>query len=92
MVDRPGWIAPEIAEHYDVGIHTVTKTWVLHPDWPDSAGKRGPYKDYDKAAVDAFVREHVKRRAVALDPELLCTAQQLEDEGIGSRPGRSGRT
>ncbi|MGW4728874.1 hypothetical protein ACWEQC_06785 [Streptomyces shenzhenensis] len=87
MVDRPGWIAPEIAEHYGVGIHTVTKTWVQHPDWPASVGKRGRYKEYDAAAVHRFVRRHVERQPVVLEPERLYTAQQLEDAGIGIKAG-----
>ncbi|MGW3442192.1 hypothetical protein [Streptomyces sp. NPDC001076] len=87
MVDRPGMIAPEIAEHYGVGIHTVTKTWAQHEAWPAPAGKRGRYKEYDAAAVDTFVRKHIRRQAVHLEPERLYTAQQLEDAGIGITAG-----
>ncbi|MEU9149188.1 hypothetical protein AB0D59_01210 [Streptomyces sp. NPDC048417] len=87
MLDRPGMIAPEIAEHYGVGIHTVTKTWTQHADWPDSVGKRGRYKEYAAADVDTFVREHIRRQAVDLEPERLYTAQQLEDAGIGITAG-----
>ncbi|WP_216588578.1 hypothetical protein [Streptomyces brasiliscabiei] len=87
MVDRPGLIAPEIAERYGVGIHTVTKTWAQHPAWPDAAGKRGRYKEYAATAVADFVRQHVERRAVELEPERLYTAQQLEDAGIGIKAG-----
>ncbi|WP_217545588.1 hypothetical protein [Streptomyces sp. GbtcB6] len=87
MVDRPGMIAPEIAEHYGVGIHTVTKTWAQHEAWPASVGKRGRYKEYAAADIDAFVREHVQRQAVTLEPKRLYTAQQLEDAGIGITAG-----
>ncbi|MET9729657.1 hypothetical protein ABZZ79_03020 [Streptomyces sp. NPDC006458] len=87
MVERPGWITPEIAEHYGVGIHTVTKTWAQHPAWPAPARKRGRYKEYDAADVADFVRRHVDRQAVALEPERLYTAQQLEEAGIGITAG-----
>lgn len=87
MVDRPGIITPEIAETYGVSIHTVTKTWAQHPAWPAPAGKRGRYKEYDRQAVAAFVREHGTRQAVALEPRRLYTAQQLEDVGIGIKAG-----
>ncbi|MEV1079891.1 hypothetical protein AB0I98_16840 [Streptomyces sp. NPDC050211] len=87
MVVRPGWIAPEIAEQYGVGIHTVTKTWAQHPAWPASVGKRGRYKEYDRQAIADFVRKHVKRQAVELEPKRLYTAQQLEDAGIGIKAG-----
>ncbi|MBK3572610.1 hypothetical protein JHN63_01975 [Streptomyces sp. MBT65] len=87
MVNRPGMIAPEIAEAYGVGIHTVTKTWAQHEAWPAPAGKRGRYKEYSAADVDTFVREHIQRPTVALEPERLYTAQQLEEAGIGITAG-----
>ncbi|WP_435643377.1 hypothetical protein ACR9VJ_18185 [Streptomyces sp. H49] len=87
MVERPGLIAPEIAERYDVSTHTVTKTWTRHPAWPAPAGKRGRYNEYDAAAIDTFVRTHIERQAVTLEPERLYTAQQLEDAGIGIKAG-----
>ncbi|MER7930503.1 hypothetical protein ABTY96_46595 [Streptomyces sp. NPDC096057] len=87
MVDRPGMIAPEIAEAYEVSIHTVTKTWAQHDSWPAPAGKRGRFKEYDRQAIADFVRDHVARPAVDLEPERLYTAQQLEDAGIGITAG-----
>ncbi|MEH0428830.1 hypothetical protein QBB34_21345 [Streptomyces stelliscabiei] len=87
MVDRPGLIAPEIAERYGVSIHTVTKTWAQHPSWPAPAGKRGRYKEYDATAIADFVRQHVERQVVGLEPTRLYTAQQLEDAGIGIKAG-----
>ncbi|MFF6985619.1 hypothetical protein [Streptomyces sp. NPDC010273] len=83
MVDRPGMIAPEIAETYGVGIYTVTKTWMQHPAWPAPAGKRGRYKEYDRQAIADFVRDHIERQAVTLEPKRLYTAQDLEAAGVG---------
>lgn len=87
MVDRPGMIAPEIADHYGVSIHTVTKTWPQHEAWPDPVGKRGRYKEYDRQAIADFVRDHIERQAVTLEPQRLYTASQLEDAGIGITAG-----
>ncbi|MYW48868.1 hypothetical protein [Streptomyces sp. SID161] len=87
MVDRPGLITPEIAEQYGVSDHTVTKTWAQHPDWPAPVGKRGRYKEYAAADIADYVRKHVERQAVVLEPERLYTAQQLEDAGIGIKAG-----
>lgn len=86
MVDRPDLIAPEIAETYGVSIHTVTKSWAQHPAWPASH-KRGRYKAYDAEAIADFVRDHVARPAVELEPRRLYTAQQLEDAGVGVKAG-----
>ncbi|WP_327230824.1 hypothetical protein [Streptomyces murinus] len=87
MVNRPGLIAPEIAQRYGVSIHTVTKTWPQHPSWPGSAGKRGRYNEYDAAAIANFVQKHVDRKVPALEPKRLYTAQQLEDAGVGIKAG-----
>ncbi|EST24370.1 hypothetical protein [Streptomyces roseochromogenus] len=87
MVDRPRLIAPEIAEQYGVSIHTVTKTWAQHPAWPDHVDKRGRYKEYAARDIADFVRDHVERQAVTLEPRRLYTAQQLEDAGIGIKAG-----
>ncbi|MFJ8140636.1 hypothetical protein [Streptomyces sp. NPDC096013] len=87
MVDRPGMIAPEIAETYGVSPHTVTKSWTQHEAWPAPAGKRGRYKEYAAADVAAFVRDHVERQAVTLEPARLYTAQDLESAGVGIRAG-----
>ncbi|MET7679378.1 hypothetical protein [Streptomyces sp. NPDC005423] len=87
MVDRPGMIAPEIAETYGVSIHTVTKSWAQHPAWPAPAGKRGRYKEYEAANVADFIRDHVERQAVTLEPERLYTAQDLEAAGVGVKAG-----
>ncbi|MGI5196562.1 hypothetical protein ACQEVY_23420 [Streptomyces sp. CA-288835] len=87
MVDRPGLIAPEIADKYGVSIHTVTKSWAQHPEWPISVGKRGRYKEYAASNIADFVRDHIERQAVELEPRRLYTAQQLEDAGIGIKAG-----
>jgi len=80
-------INPEIAEMYGVSIHTVTKTWAQHPQWPTSVGKRGRYKEYDAQAVATFVRDHIERQAVDLEPRRLYTAPELEAAGIGVTAG-----
>ncbi|CAL9302867.1 hypothetical protein [Streptomyces sp. SudanB91_2054] len=83
MVEPQRLITPEIADQYGVSKHTVTKTWSAHPEWPAPVDRRGRYKEYDARAVADFVRQHVDRQAVALEPRRLYTAQQLEDAGIG---------
>ncbi|MFE5258255.1 hypothetical protein [Streptomyces coelicoflavus] len=83
MVEPQRLITPEIATRYDVSIHTVTKTWSAHPEWPAPVDRRGRYKEYDAQAVADFVRQHVDRQAVALERRRLYTAQQLEAAGIG---------
>ncbi|WP_330349594.1 hypothetical protein [Streptomyces sp. NBC_00582] len=87
MVAPQRMIAPEIAETYGVNQHTVRATWTQHPEWPAPTGKRGRYKEYDAEDVAAFVREHVQRQAVELEPERLYTAQDLEAAGIGIKAG-----
>lgn len=77
MVEPPRLITPEIATRYDRSLHTVTKTWARHPDWPAPVGKRGRYKEYDADAVDAFVRQHVTRQTPDLEPGRLYTVQEL---------------
>lgn len=83
MVAPRGIIAPEIAEQYGRSLHTVTKSWMQHPDWPEPIGRRGRYNEYDTAAVESFIRDHIQRQAVALEPERLYTAGQLADAGAG---------
>jgi hypothetical protein len=83
MVDPHRLIAPEIAQTYGVGPHTVRATWTQHPDWPAPVGKRGRYKEYDADDVAAFVRDHIERQTVQLEPQRLYTAKELEDAGIG---------
>ncbi|MGW3166965.1 hypothetical protein ACWC9Q_29725 [Streptomyces sp. NPDC001142] len=87
MVDPERLIVPEIAKRYGVSTHTVTKSWAQRDGWPDPVDKRGRYKEYDAAAVADFVRDHVERQAVALEPRRLYTAQQLEDAGVGIKAG-----
>ncbi|MFE2046378.1 hypothetical protein ACFXAZ_36750 [Streptomyces sp. NPDC059477] len=87
MVDRPGLINPEIATKYGVSIHTVTKSWSQHPEWPAPAGKRGRYKEYAAQDIADFVRTHVDRPTVTLERRRLYTAQQLEEAGIGITAG-----
>ncbi|WP_406365267.1 hypothetical protein [Streptomyces sp. NBC_00645] len=87
MVDRPRLITPEIAEKYGVNPHTVTKTWAQHPQWPAPSGKRGRYKEYAAQDIADFVRDHIERQAVSLEPRRLYTAQELEDAEIGIKAG-----
>ncbi|MFH0246418.1 hypothetical protein ACGRHY_29255 [Streptomyces sp. HK10] len=84
MVEQRGLIAPEIAETYNRSRHTVTKEWTRHPAFPAPLPqRRGRYHEYDSEAVAVFVREHVARQAVALEPDRLYTARQLEEAGVG---------
>ncbi|MEW2164398.1 hypothetical protein AB0912_15600 [Streptomyces sp. NPDC007084] len=83
MVDRTRLIVPEIAETYGVSTDTVSKTWAQHPAWPANIDRRGRYKEYAAQDIAAFVRDHVQRETVTLDPTRLYTATQLEDAGIG---------
>jgi uncharacterized protein YjcR len=53
MVDTPRLITPEIAEAYGVSLHTVTKTWARHPQWPDPVDKRGRYNEYTARELEA---------------------------------------
>ena len=94
MVDPPRLITPEIAAQYGVSPHTVTKTWAQHPAWPAPVDKRGRYHEYDAQAVATFVRDHIERQAVELEPRRLYTAQQLEAAGVGikARTIRAGLT
>ncbi|WP_329338560.1 hypothetical protein OG866_27020 [Streptomyces sp. NBC_00663] len=87
MVDPQRLIAPEIATAYDVSPHTVRASWSQHPDWPAPTGKRGRYKEYDAQAIADFVRTHIERQAVTLEPRRLYTAQQLQDAGVGITAG-----
>lgn len=59
---RKGIIAPEIAELYGRALTTVTGTWRNHPDWPQPTGRRGRWAEYDRAQVDAVVRNHLLRQ------------------------------
>ncbi|MET7944367.1 hypothetical protein [Streptomyces sp. NPDC005302] len=83
MVDLPRLIVPEIADTYGVSKDTVTKSWSQHPDWPAHVDKRGRFYEYDAEHIADFVRAHVQREPVTLEPTRLYTAKQLEDAGIG---------
>ncbi|MFY3807847.1 hypothetical protein, partial [Escherichia coli] len=71
----------EIAERHGRAYDTVRNQWSRHPEWPQSIGKRGRSKQYARSAVDDWVRNHITRAAVELEPERLYTAQQLEEAG-----------
>ncbi|MDT7847217.1 hypothetical protein [Streptomyces justiciae] len=91
MVDRARR-APETVEEIAARtgrpLTTVKNTWRRHPDWPAPLPeKRGRWVQYDPDAVDAFLRDHIDRRAVALEPRRLYTAQDLEAAGIGIKAG-----
>lgn len=94
MVDRPGVIAPEIAQTYGRSIHTVTKEWMQHPDWPKNVGRRGQHLEFDKALVSAWVAEHVRADLTLPihtgDPERLLTLQEIaEESGLSDATIRS---
>jgi len=83
MVDHPGLTTPEIAERYGRSLHTVTKLWRRAPDWPPPIGRRGKHYEYDPAAVDTWITEHIGREPVELEPTRLYTARELETAGVG---------
>lgn len=94
MVERPDTLTvPEIAAAYDRSPHTITKLWARHPEWPASTGRRGQHKTYDADAVAAFVREHIERPPVALEPARLYTAKEIEQlTGITAATIRADRS
>lgn len=85
----------EIADRTNRPVSTVRNTWSRHPEWPAPLEqKRGRWNQYDRAAVDAFIRNHIDRDTVDLEPERLYTARELEAAGIGITAGtiRADRT
>lgn len=85
---RPPETVEEIAARTGRPPTTVKNTWRRHPDWPKPLPeKRGRWVQYDPDDVDAFIREHVDRQAVELEPRRLYTAPELEAAGIGITAG-----
>lgn len=84
MVDRPGITTREIAQTYGRSLHTVTKEWVRHADWPAPVGKRGRFNEYPADAVAAWVAEHADRDTTPPiftgDPDRLLTVAEIADE------------
>lgn len=81
---RPPETVAEIAERTGRPRTTVANTWTRHPDWPAPLPqRRGRWRLYDPDAVDAFLRAHIDRHAVDLDPARLYTARELEAAGVG---------
>lgn len=94
MVDGPRQPTPnaetaeEIAARFGRPLTTVKNTWRRHPAWPAPLpAKRGRWALYDPTAIDAFVRDHIDRQTVTLDPQRLYTAPELEAAGIGITAG-----
>jgi hypothetical protein len=88
MVDRPPETAADIAARTGRPLSTVKNTWRRHPDWPKPLPeKRGRWVQYDPDAVDQFIRDHIERQAVELEPRRLYTAPELEAAGIGITAG-----
>lgn len=84
----PAETVEEIAARLDRPLTTVKNTWRNHPAWPAPLPeKRGRWALYDRAAVDAFVRDHIDRQAVTLEPRRLYSAPELEAAGIGITAG-----
>lgn len=86
MVTPERLIAPEIAARYGRALTTVTTKWLQHPAWPEPAGKRGRYKEYDAAEVATAVQVITGQpRVPAGDPdELLDVAAAADELGIGA--------
>ncbi|MFC9085336.1 hypothetical protein [Nocardiopsis dassonvillei] len=94
MVDRPGTIAPEIAQTYGRSLHTVTKEWMQDADWPSTIGQRGKHHEFDRKAVAAWVAEHVRADLTLPihvgDPEGLLTRKEIAQEsGLSASTVRS---
>jgi hypothetical protein len=85
---RPPETIEEIAARTGRPLSTVKNTWRRHPDWPAPLPeKRGRWVQYDPNDVDAFLRDHINRQAVELEPRRLYTAPELEAAGIGITAG-----
>jgi len=85
---RPPETVDEIAARTGRPLTTIKNTWRRHPAWPAPLPeKRGRWVQYDPDAVDAFLRDHIDRRAVELEPRRLYTAPELEAAGIGITAG-----
>ncbi|MET7475084.1 hypothetical protein ABZT17_12085 [Streptomyces sp. NPDC005648] len=85
---RPPETVEEIASRTGRPLTTVKNTWRRHPAWPKPLPeKRGRWVQYDPNAIDTFIREHVERQAVELEPRRLYTAPELEAAGIGITAG-----
>ncbi|MFD7101917.1 hypothetical protein [Streptomyces celluloflavus] len=83
----------EIAARHGRAYDTVRNQWARHPNWPDSTGKRGRYKEYDTTAVDTWVRNHVDRPGTHLQPTQLYTATEIaKAAGISAGTIRADRT
>ncbi|WP_411090809.1 hypothetical protein [Streptomyces sp. 049-1] len=81
---RPPETVADIAARTGRPPTTVSKTWTRHPAWPSPLEQlRGRWRLYDPDAVDTFIRDHIDRQAVALEPRRLYTARELEDAGVG---------
>ncbi|MGW0578314.1 helix-turn-helix transcriptional regulator [Streptomyces sp. NPDC002920] len=78
MVDPQQLTAPQIAERYQRALNTVTTDWIQRPEFPDAVGRQGQHKTYDADAVAAFVRDHIHRPTVELEPARLYTARDIE--------------
>lgn len=79
MVDRAPETYEEIAARTGRPITTVRNTWSRHPEWPHALKqRRGRANQYDPDAVDAFIRAHIDRSAIPLEPRRLYTAREIE--------------
>lgn len=88
MVNRTPETVADIAERTGRPLTTVSKTWTRHPAWPEPLEqRRGRWRLYDPEAIDRFVRDHIERQAVTLEPRRLYTAPELEAAGIGITAG-----
>jgi hypothetical protein len=78
----------EIAARTGRPLSTVKNTWRRHPAWPHPLPeKRGRWVQYDPDEVDAFLRDHIDRQGIELEPRRLYTAPELEAAGIGITAG-----
>jgi hypothetical protein len=65
MVHAEKLILPEIAARYDRKPNTIRTRWMRDPAWPEPAGRRGRWNEYDAAAVARAVELIAGRRRLA---------------------------
>ncbi|MYV56525.1 hypothetical protein [Streptomyces sp. SID3212] len=83
----------EIAVRHGRDYETVRGQWARQAVWPPATGKRGKWKLYDSATVDAVIARHFVRDTGSLEPRRLYTAKEIEAAtGISAGTIRTDRT
>ena len=69
-------ILPEIAAEYGRSVRTIRSAWVTDPAWPEPAGKRGRWLEYDPDEVASAIRQIAGRPPLPEGPDDLMTVAQ----------------